>query len=58
MNQALGNSEHENKREIIPESDAKLLRKVKRIIDRGNNAEVKKKKDGSVAVYEVKKSIV
>lgn len=28
------------------------------ITDRGNNAEVKRKKDGSFTVYEVKKNIV
>lgn len=31
---------------------------VSRIIERGNNAEVKRKKDGSLTVYEVKKNIV
>lgn len=28
------------------------------ITDRGNNAEVKRKKDGSLTVYEVKKNII
>lgn len=42
----------------VDEMDVKILRKVKRILDRGNNAEIKKRKDGSVTVYEVKKSII
>ncbi len=42
----------------ITESDARVLKRIKRIIANGNNAEVKRRKDGSVAVYEVRKSIV
>lgn len=35
-----------------------LLKAVSSITDRGNNAEIKRKKDGSFTVYEVKKNIV
>lgn len=31
---------------------------IKRIVDKGNNAEVRRKKDGTLIVYEVKKNIV
>lgn len=40
------------------ESSEAILFAIKQIIDRGNNAEVRKAKDGSVTVYEVKKNIV
>lgn len=35
-----------------------LWKAVCTITDRGNNAEVKRKKDGTFTVYEVKKNIV
>lgn len=35
-----------------------LMEVISTITDRGNNAEVRRKKDGSLAVYEVKKKIV
>ena len=35
-----------------------LLNTISAITDRGNNAEVRRKKDGSLIVYEVKKNIV
>ncbi len=35
-----------------------LWKAVCAITDRGNNAEVKRKKDGTFTVYEVKKNIV
>ena len=35
-----------------------LLNTISAITDRGNNAEVRRKKDGSLTVYEVKKNIV
>lgn len=38
--------------------DVGLLKAIRIITDRGNNAEVRKRKDGSLTVYEVKKSIV
>lgn len=44
--------------ETVRESDAKIMRKIRRITDHGNNAEVKRRKDGSLTVYEVKKNIV
>ncbi len=42
----------------INDTDARVIKKIKRILDKGNNAEVKKRKDGTIAVYEVKKVIV
>ena len=39
------------------ENDVKVMESIKRIIERGNNAEVKRKKDGTLVVYEVKKKI-
>lgn len=35
-----------------------LMEVISTITDRGNNAEVRRKKDGPLAVYEVKKNIV
>lgn len=35
-----------------------LMEVISTIMDRGNNAEVRRKKDGSLTVYEVKKNIV
>ncbi|MDB8696923.1 hypothetical protein [Mediterraneibacter gnavus] len=35
-----------------------LLDVISKITDRGNNAEVRRKKDGTLTVYEVKKNIV
>lgn len=35
-----------------------LMEIISTITDRGNNAEVRRKKDGSLTVYEVKKNIV
>lgn len=35
-----------------------LMEVISTITDRGNNAEVRHKKDGSLTVYEVKKNIV
>lgn len=39
-------------------SDEELIKAIKKCIQNGNNAEVRKKPDGSIAVYEVKKHIV
>ena len=36
-------------------SEKQLAAAIREIIARGNNAEVKKRKDGGLAVYEVKK---
>ena len=41
-----------------PEEDATVMRKIWSIVGRGNNAEVKKNKDGTLAVMEVKKNSV
>ena len=38
--------------------DIRILKKIKAILKRGNNAEVRQKTDGTLTVYEVKKSIV
>lgn len=40
------------------QDDKTIMKKVHSIIGRGNNAEIKKRKDGSLAVMEVKKNIV
>jgi len=41
----------------ITESDIECIEKIKRVVDRGYNAEVKRQADGSLRVYEVSKSI-
>lgn len=38
--------------------EKEMIETIRRITDRGNNAEVKKTKDGTFVVYEVKKHIV
>lgn len=38
--------------------DKKLVQAIKQILSRGNNVEVKKAKDGTCVVYEIKKNIV
>ena len=40
------------------EEDRKVLRAIKGIIRRGNDAEVRADKDGNLRVFEVKKHIV
>lgn len=40
------------------ENDKKILEAIKKIVNKGNNAEVKRKKDGTLVVYEIKKNIV
>jgi hypothetical protein len=40
------------------EDDFAIMLKIRDIVGRGNNAEVKGKKDGSLTVMEVKKNIV
>ena len=37
--------------------DAFIMKTIREITSRGNNAEVKRRSDGRLAVYEVKKSI-
>lgn len=41
----------------MSKEDEKVIETIKRIVNRGNNAEVKKSKDGSLKVLEVKKHI-
>lgn len=40
------------------EDDSVIMSKIRSIIGRGNNAEVKGRKDGTLTVMEVKKNIV
>ena len=40
------------------EEDKKVLKAIKGIIRRGNDAEIRAEKDGSIKVFEVKKHIV
>lgn len=39
-------------------ADKKVMEAIWKIVNRGGNAEVKRKKDGTLVVYEVKKNIV
>lgn len=43
---------------VSPDADKDIMRKVRLICGRGNNAEIKQRKDGTLAVMEVKKNIV
>lgn len=38
-------------------SDKQIMEAIRQICQRGNNAEVRKAKDGTLVVYEVKKNI-
>lgn len=38
-------------------TNEQIMETIKRIVAKGNNAEVKRRKDGTLVVYEVKKSI-
>ena len=38
-------------------TDLQMIEAIRKIVEKGNNAEVKKRKDGSLVVYEVKKHI-
>lgn len=40
------------------QDDNTIMKKIRTILGRGNNAEIKQKKDGSLTVLEVKKNIV
>jgi hypothetical protein len=42
----------------LPEDDSVIMKKIRAITSRGNNAEVKRQKDGTLTVLEVKKHIV
>ena len=46
-----------SKNREITREEASLLEALRRITDRGNNAEVKRRRDGSLVVYEVRKNI-
>ena len=43
---------------VISEDDKKVLAKIKRITARGHDAEIRRKKDGTLTIYEVKKNAV
>lgn len=40
------------------ENDIFAIQKIREIVENGNNAEVKRAKDGSLKIYEVKKKAV
>jgi len=42
----------------LADDDAAIMKKIRSICGRGNNAEIKQKKDGTLTVMEVKKNIV
>ena len=44
--------------DLVGQTERALLDVISTITDRGNNAEVRRKKDGTLTVYEVKKNIV
>lgn len=39
-------------------TDKQLATAIREIIDRGHNAEVRKKSDGSLAVYEIRRKTI
>lgn len=41
-----------------PEDDKAIMKKIRSICRRGNNVEIKQRKDGTLTVMEVKKNIV
>jgi len=45
-------------RTIPAQDDTLIMKKVRFILDRGNNAEIKKSGDGSLTIMEVKKKII
>lgn len=53
---AYDNTKIYDRNELEAEKEKKLLSKLKRISARGNNAEVKKDRNGNWIVYEVKKT--
>ena len=44
--------------ESLSAYEVKIVKKIIEITDRGNNAEVRRQKNGTLTVYEVRKSIV
>ncbi len=47
-----------NVKKEASDSDQKIMAKIRRILEKGNNAEVKKRSDGSIVVLDVKKNVV
>lgn len=39
-------------------TDREVMEAIRRICAKGNNAEVKRRRDGTLVVYEIKKNIV
>ena len=56
--QKLVSTEKQKTEPSIEEADIDIMKKIRSICGRGNNAEIKRRKDGSLAVMEVKKNIV
>ena len=42
----------------MSKKDEEVIRKIHIIVERGNNVEIKRTKDGELKVFEVKKNIV
>lgn len=42
----------------LSEDDKTVMRKIREILSRGNNAEIKNSRDGGMTVMEIKKHIV
>ena len=43
---------------VISDDDKKMVAKIKKITSSGSDAEIRRRKDGTLTVYEVKKSAV
>ena len=52
------NSANKEKQYLVSKSQHEILNKLDRITSNGNNAEVKRRKDGSLVILEVKKEVV
>lgn len=48
----------EKSKGAVTNEDTVTMRKIRNILNRGNSAEVKRKKDGSLAIMEVKKRTI
>ena len=48
---------HNNASTNTVDDDVLIMQSIREITNRGNNAEVKRRSDGKLTVYEVKKSI-
>lgn len=42
----------------LSREDTQLIRKIRSIVCKGNDAEVRRKKDGTLTVYEVRKKAI